>query len=159
VSQEAGQVRRNPAKGFSNVARKGSTDGRPSVPAEMLSVFQMDEGPLQGICVPLMWKREIHLPPERSLEAWYFLADNDEDDSWRIDPRQIAAARQSHLHSAQFIFKASLEPEDGKRRLAAAGLVTDLQKRSGGTVWFLQESRSIPSGRMRRFRSGTTSSL
>jgi hypothetical protein len=104
----------------------------------------MDETALTGLCVPLIWKRDIYLPSERSLEAWYFLPDKDvDDDDWRKSPRAIAADRQGHLQYAQFLFNASLEPDDGKRRLAVPGLLTDLQKRSEGYVWMLQERRSI----------------
>lgn len=110
----------------------------------MLRPFKFDESnSVRGKCLPLIWKREIYLPPERSLEAWYFLPDGSSDTEWRTDPLEIMANEENYPLLAPFIFEASLEPDARKHRLACPGLITDLGKRSGKMVWIMPEAKSI----------------
>jgi hypothetical protein len=124
---------------------QGTTgSGRPTVPKGLLRPFKFDESnSVKGKCLPLTWKRETYLPPERSLEAWYFLPEGSGDTEWRTDPREIMANEESYPQLAPFIFNASIEPDAGKHRLACAGLITDLGKRSGKLVWIMPEPQSI----------------
>lgn len=125
-----------------NPSQLSSKGGRPAIPAGLLSVFGLSgKERATGICVPLVWKREIYLPPERTLEAWYFLPDSSKEEGWRIDPREVAASPDHELEP--FVFDASIEPDQAKHRIACAGLITDLGKRSGNTVWIASEPKSI----------------
>lgn len=107
----------------------------------MLEPFALTEG-ISGHLIPLSWKRETHLPPERSLEAWYFLHGAD-DDEWRTDPRPVIQGDGQHNHLASFIFEADLVPDSRKYRLACKDLLTDLGRRSNNTVWIAAERRSF----------------
>lgn len=127
-----------------NPIRGATGSGRPVVPKGMLRQFAIDASKsIKGICFPLIWKREIYLPPERTLEAWYFLPEGSGDSEWRTDPREILLNEESYPLLAPFIFDASIEADAGKHRLACAGLITDLGKRSGKTVWIMPEPKSI----------------
>lgn len=126
-----------------NAQLKTTTSGRPTIPEWMLEPFALKsaEG-VSGYLVPLSWKREIHLPPERSLEAWYFLYGAD-DEGWRTAPHLIIQGDGQHDHLASFIFEASIVPDSRKHRLACKDLLTDLGRRSSDAVWIAAERRSF----------------
>jgi hypothetical protein len=126
-----------------NAELKSTGSGRPTVPAWMLAPFALaKDGRLSGVLAPLSWKKALHLPPERSLEAWYFSPTGDAGD-WIIDPREVLVSDGGQPDLASFIFEAEIIPDAGKHRLVAKGLLTDLGERSGKLVWIVAEPQSF----------------
>jgi hypothetical protein len=127
-----------------NASLQSAADGRLIVTKDKLPNW-MRPG-LEFYLVPMHWKRNVALPHERRLDAWYAWHEIENDDGWIVNPNSIHNSKGSggeEFYLRQLMYPASIDDGTRSIRLSCPGLLRNLGHRSNFYLWITSEPGSI----------------